>query len=184
MKKIRIDARLYSQTGIGTYLQNFLFYLDKNNPKKESFYVYLRKEDFSKVRFNSKNFIKKVADYPWHSLSEQSGFLRQLNQDKLDLMHFTYFSYPIFYRQKFIATVHDLTPLFFKTGKASTKNSFLYKIQHFFYKIILETQVKKAVKILTPSEAVKDQLIYKFGQFFESKIFPIHLGVNFYLLKS
>lgn len=184
MKKIGIDTRLYSQTGIGTYLQNFLFYLDKNNPKKEFFYVYLRKEDFSKVKFNSKNLIKKVANYPWHSLSEQLGFLRQLNQDKLDLMHFTYFSYPIFYSRKFIATVHDLTPLLFKTGKASTKNSFLYKVKHFFYKIILKTQVKKAIRILTPSKTVKDQLINKFGQFFENKILPVHLGVNHYLLKS
>ncbi len=184
MKKIGIDARLYSQTGIGTYLQNFLFYLDKNNPEKESYYVYLRKEDFSKVKFNSKNFIKKIADYPWHSLSEQSGFLRQLNQDKLDLMHFTYFSYPIFYSRKFIATIHDATPLLFKTGKASTKNQLIYNIKHLFFRIILRGQIEKAVKIITPTYTVKKQLINIYGEKISKKILPIYEGISYKIIKT
>lgn len=184
MKKIGIDARLYSQTGIGTYLQNFLFYLDKNNPKKESFYVYLRKGDFSKVKFNSKNLIKKVADYPWHSLSEQIGFLRQLNQDKLDLMHFTYFSYPIFYYRKFIATIHDVTPLLFKTGKASTKNPLIYNIKHLFFRIILRCQIERAIKIITPTYTVKKQLEDIYGEKISKKIYPIYEGVSYKIIRT
>jgi len=184
MKKIGIDARLYSQTGIGTYLQNFLFYLDKNNPEKESYYVYLRKEDFSKVKFNSKNFTKKVADYPWHSLSEQSGFLRQLNQDRIDLMHFTYFSYPIFYWKKFIATVHDATPLLFKTGKASTKNQLIYNIKHLFFRIILRCQIERAIKIITPTYTVKKQLINIYGEKISKKILPIYEGISYKIIKT
>ena len=184
MKKIGIDARLYSQTGIGTYLQNFLFYLDKNNPKKEFFYVYLRKEDFSKVKFNSKNLIKKVANYPWHSLSEQLGFLRQLNQDKLDLMHFTYFSYPIFYQRKFIATIHDTTPLLFKTGKASTKNQLIYNIKHLFFRIILRCQIERAIKIIAPTYTVKKQLINIYGEKISKKILPIYEGISYKIIKT
>ena len=41
MKKIGIDARLYSQTGVGTYLKNLLYYLEKNSPKGILFYIYL-----------------------------------------------------------------------------------------------------------------------------------------------
>ena len=136
MKKIGIDARLYFQTGVGTYLQNLLFYLDKKDPKKEIYYIYLRRQDATKVRFKSKNIIKRIADQKWHSFSEQISFLALLIKDNLDLMHFTYFSYPIFYWKKFIATVHDTTPLLFKTGKASTKNQFIYQIKHFIYKLV------------------------------------------------
>ena len=63
-------------------------------------------------------------------------------------MHFTYFGYPVFYRRKFIATVHDLTPLLFKTGKASTKNPLIYGIKHFFFKHILRSQIENAVSTL------------------------------------
>lgn len=184
MKKIGIDARLYSQTGIGTYLQNFLFYLDKNNSKKEFFYVYLRKEDFFKVKFNSKNFIKKIADYPWHSLPEQLGFLRQINHDKLDLMHFTYFSYPIFYCRKFIATIHDATPLLFKTGKASTKNQLIYNIKHLFFRIVLRCQIERAIKIIAPTCTVKKQLKDIYGEKISKKIFPIYEGINCQIMKT
>jgi glycosyltransferase involved in cell wall biosynthesis len=184
MKKIGIDARLYSQTGIGTYLQNFLFYLDKSNPENFFYYIYLRKEDFYKVKFNSKNLIKILADYPWHSLSEQLGFLRRLNHDKLDLMHFTYFSYPIFYHRKFIATVHDVTPLLFKTGKASTKNQLIYNIKHLFFRIILLCQIKKAINIITPTYTVKEQLEKIYGEKISNKIIPIYEGISYKIIKT
>jgi len=183
MKKIGIDARLYSQTGIGTYLKNFIYYLDKKELKNNLFYIYLMPNDYNNLSFKNKNIIKKKVNYRWHSVGEQLGFALRLYLDDLDLMHFTYFSYPILYQKRFIATVHDLTPLLFKTGKASTRNSLLYKVKYFFYKIILKTQIKKATKILTPSKTVKNQLINKFGQSFESKIFSVHLGVDNYLLK-
>ena len=184
MKKIGIDARLYSQTGVGTYLKNLIHYLDKKELKDDLFYIYLMPDDYNNLLFKNNNIIKRKVNYRWHTFGEQVGFAIELYKDNLDLMHFTYFSYPILYRKKFIATVHDLTPLLFKTGKASTKNSLLYKVKYFFYKIILKTQIKKATKILTPSKTVRDQLLNKFDQSFKSKIFSIHLGVDNYLLKS
>lgn len=184
MKKIGIDARLYSQTGIGTYLQNLLFYLDKKNPKKEFFYVYLKKEDFYKVEFNSENLIKKMADYSWHGLSEQLGFFRQLNQDNLDLMHFTYFSYPILYFKKFIATVHDATPLLFKTGKASTKNQLIYNIKHLFFRIVIRCQIERAIKIIVPTYTVKKQLEDIYGEKVLNKILPIYEGVSYKIIET
>src|SRR3990167_4745149 len=111
MKKIGIDARLYRQTGVGTYLQNFLHYLDEQRLAKNLFYVYLMAEDFDKLTFRNKNIVKRKADFRWHTFSEQLGFLLLLYRDNLDLMHFTYFSYPILYLKKFVATAHDVTLL-------------------------------------------------------------------------
>ena len=121
MKKIGIDARLYSQTGVGTYLKNLIYYLDKKGPKDILFYIYLMPDDYNDLSFKNKNIIKRKVNYRWHTIGEQIGFAIKLYYDKLDLMHFTYFSYPIIYLKKFVATVHDATPLLFKTGKASTK---------------------------------------------------------------
>lgn len=184
MKKIGIDARLYFQTGVGTYLQNLLFYLDKKNPKKELYYIYLRKADFPKVNFKSKNIVKKEANQKWHSLCEQVCFLIILLKDNLDLMHFTYFSYPILYWRKFIATVHDTTPLLFKTGKASTRNPFIYKLKHFFFKLVLNCQVRGAKAIISPTHTVKKELWEIFGAKVAEKIIPIYEGVNNKILNT
>lgn len=184
MKKIGIDARLYSQTGVGTYLKNLLYYLDKNNTEGFTFYIYLTRKDYDSVEFDGKNFVKRLADFRWHTFSEQTKYLAEINKDNLDMMHFTYFSYPILYRKSFIATVHDATPLLFKTGRASTKNQLVYAIKHFFFRVILKTQITGALRIITPTAAVKKELVSIYGENNSNKIIPIHEGVNYQMEKA
>src|SRR3989344_5953270 len=112
--KIGIDARLLNNLG--------------RLPTSDiEFYVYVKSHN----DFNSQisNFKSHIANFQWHSFSEQIGFLHQLYRDDLDLMHFTYFSYPLLYRRPFIITIHDLTPLLFATGKASTHTKIIYSIK-------------------------------------------------------
>ncbi len=182
MKKIGIDARLINQTGVGRYVHNLLYYLPENN--ELTFYVYLLKKEFNEISFNKKNFIKREANFSWHSFSEQTGFLKTILADPLDLMHFTYFSYPILYQKKFVATVHDLTPLIFKTGKASSKNMLIYKIKHFFFRQILSAQIKNSKALITPSKSVKKQILEYYGKGLEEKIFPIYEGIDYQLIKT
>lgn len=184
MKKIGIDARLYSQTGVGTYLRNLLYQIDNNPPKGTLFYVYLTDTDFEKAVFKNKNLVKRRANYRWHSLSEQISFLLTLYRDNLDLVHFTYFSYPVFYFKKFVATVHDATPLLFKTGRASTRNPLLYRLKHFFFRIILKTQVSRALKIITPTESVKKELKGIYGEWLSEKTRAIHEGVSAEIMRT
>ncbi|MCX7880933.1 MAG: glycosyltransferase family 4 protein [Patescibacteria group bacterium] len=181
MKKIGIDARLYQQTGIGVYLQNLLYYLDKRAPDDICFYVYLLKQDKDKIVFKRKNFVKREANFYWHSFSEQIFFTKLLIIDNLDLAHFTYFSYPIFYQKKFMATVHDLTPLLFRTGQSSAKSQLVYFFKHLAYQIVLSSQVKKAKVILTPTFSVKNEIVRIFGKKYLSKTIPIYEGVNYKL---
>jgi len=178
MKRIGIDGRLYFQTGVGTYLQNLLFNLHKIIPLDWEVFVYLIKEDFSKIDFAAKNFIKKQADFRWHSFKEQLSFCDILKKHNLDLVHFTYFSYPILYPKPFVSTIHDITPLLFKTGRASTKNIIVYEIKHAFLKTVFNSQIKKAKNIITPSKTVKKQLIDYYGKEYENKIVPIYEGIN------
>ncbi|OGK11877.1 hypothetical protein A2954_05855 [Candidatus Roizmanbacteria bacterium RIFCSPLOWO2_01_FULL_37_12] len=184
MHRIGIDARLYGQTGVGVYLRNLLYFLEKSPQNNLEFYIYFLPNEFRKLNFENKNFVKKLVSSPWHSFSEQTLLLNALYKDDLDLMHFTYFSYPVLYKRKFIATIHDTTPLLYKTGKASTKNPLLYEIKFQAFKFVMSQQVKNAGLIITPSKTVKKQLISIYGNKYEDKIKHIYEGVNFELLES
>lgn len=184
MKKIGIDVRLYSQTGVGTYLRNFIYELSLLKTEDTTFCLYMLPQDIKKLPPLPSNFKIRETTSLWHTLSEQIDFLQILNQDNLDLMHFTYFGYPILYKRKFIATIHDLTPLLFKTGKASTRNSIVYAVKHFFFSLILRSQVNNAVSIITPTKTVKDQLIQVYGAQIKDKIFVQHEGVGYELISA
>ncbi len=179
MKRIGIDARLYFQTGVGVYLRNLLHFLQKIDNKNIEFYIYVLDEESSKIEFTNTRFIKRAVPYRWHKLSEQTSFLISLYRDKLDLMHFTYFSHPILYNRPFIATVHDTILLEHKTGKASTLWSGIYNIKHIAFKLAFSHQIMKSRLIITPTETVKKQLLDIYGTQYESKITALYEGVDF-----
>ncbi len=182
MKKIGIDARLYFQTGVGVYLRNFLFNLQKIAPADFTFFVYVQNEDNEKIVFKSKKFIKRAVNDKWHSVGEQSRFLGELNKDNLDLMHFTYFGYPVLYLRPFIATIHDLTPLLFKTGRSSTRNPLVYNLKHLAFRFVVKSQVRNAKYIITPTKSIRAQIAQTFGRRYLKKIYPIYEGINRELL--
>jgi len=179
-KRIGIDARLLYQTGIGTYTRNLLYYLDKLPIKNLEFYIYLLSGD--ELNINNDKFKTRFTNCRWHSVDEQISFLNQLKSDNLNLMHFTYFSFPFLYQHPFIATIHDLTPLIFKTGKASTKNALFYQFKYQIFKFILSRQVSQSVRIITPSQAVKKQIVDNYGQAVAEKIYPVHEGIDYALM--
>ncbi len=180
MKKVGIDARLLYQTGVGVYLRNLLYYLQKYS-EDITFFIYVLKKDANKVSLTRKNFVKRETDSLWHSLSEQTEFLKEINKDKLDLMHFTYFGFPIRYKRKYISTIHDLTPLFFKTG-VSTKNPLIYKSKFLIFKnLVLATQVKKSYRLITPTKSVKKQIVDYYGNKYADKIISVYEGVSYEL---
>ena len=182
MKKIGIDARLYGQTGVGRYIKNLIYYLQEE--ENFLFYIYISSLHKKELGYLPENFIIRENNSPWHSVREQTDCLLMLLQDSLDLMHFTYFSYPFFYRKPFIITLHDLTPYFFKTGKASTRAKYLYDLKHFFYRILVKNAVLRAQAIITPSQAVKNDIVKMFGTAVDKKIHPIYEGVDRELLAA
>ena len=184
MKKIGIDARLYFQTGVGVYTRNLLNYLLKTASGDVCFYVYVMKEDSEKILFDSPHVVKREVTARWHSIAEQGAFLHTLNKDTLDLMHFTYFSYPVLYKRSFLATIHDVTPLQFKTGKASTKNRLWYELKHTVFKYVLKTQATNAQRLITPTHTVKAQLAEVFGEDITHKTEAIYEGVDTELLQT
>ncbi|MDA1316419.1 MAG: glycosyltransferase family 1 protein [bacterium] len=183
-KKIGIDARLYDQTGVGTYIRNLLHYLSLSPPDSLQYYVYALPEDVSRINLPPNKFIVRPVDAKWHSFAEQTTFYSALMKDNLDLMHFTYFSYPVAYSRPFMATIHDMTPLLHKTGQASTHNPLWYELKHRIFTYVLSSQIKHARAIITPTKAVKEQIVSWYGQSIENKIHPIYEGVHYELMTA
>lgn len=181
-KRIGIDARLIMQTGVGRYIRNLLEHLP--HEKDTEIIAYVLHDDLKEVRKRYSKITVKEANFMWHSLSEQTGFYALLMKENLDLMHFTYFSYPIMYKRPFVITIHDLTPLKFVTGKASTKNSLVYSIKHSAYKLALNSAVKNSTAIITPTETVRQEMIEEFGPRIEDKLYVTYEGVGTKLLNT
>ncbi len=184
MKHIGVDARLMFQTGVGTYLQNLIHYLPQYAPNDTVFTFYCLPSDAAFIQREIPHGRIHTTSALWHSWSEQTEFLKCINEDNLDLMHFTYFGHPILYRRKFISTIHDVTPFLFKTGKASTKNPLVYFLKQNAFSFVLQNQIKRSEAIITPTYTVKDQLVTLFGHPVEDKITPIYEGISYRFLSE
>jgi len=75
-----------------------------------------------------------------------------------------------------------VTPILFKTGKASSKNQLIYKIKHLFFRIILWCQVNWAAKIIVPTRSVKKQLENIYGNKIANKTDYIYEGINYQII--
>lgn len=156
--KIGIDTRLWSQTGVGRYVQELVGNLAKID-QKNHYLLFFAKNEFEEFKLPGPNFEKRIIDLRWHSLKEQLVMPYLLWREHLDLVHFPYFSVPIFYPGKFIVTIHDLILDHFETGKASTLPFFLYKLKRLGYKLVTWIALHRAVKVITVSETTKREII-------------------------
>ncbi len=172
---IGIDARLWSQTGVGRYIQNLvknLVQIDSEN----LYTIFARSEDKGEIKSITKGKWKIIeSNIRWHSLSEQTLFAKILQKENLDLIHFPYFSAPVIYNKPFVITIHDLIINHFATGKSTTLPLPLYKIKLEAYKMIVSKLAGNAVKIITPSIATKQEIIDHLGVDSE-KIVVTHEG--------
>lgn len=158
--KIGIDARFWNETGVGRYIRNLVRELQELD-STHTYVLFIRKNDLQEVKnlVKKENFIIKVADIHWHSIQEQLALPQIFAKEKVDLMHFPYFSLPIFYRGKFVVTIHDLILHHFSTGEATTLPVPLFKVKHIGYQTIMNQAAKKAKKIIAVSQATKNEII-------------------------
>ncbi len=154
--KIGIDARLWSETGVGRYIRNLVKELQVTD-KKNEYILFVRKADYDKVnnQISNDKFKIKIADIRWHTIDEQLKLPVILNEETLDLVHFPYFSVPVRYNRPFVITIHDLILNHFPTGKASTLPTYLYQLKRFGYNYVVSRAVNRAKKIIVPLDAVK-----------------------------
>lgn len=157
---IGIDARFFGSIGkgLGRYTQKLVEYLEETDSKNQ-YFIFLRKENFDDYKPHNKNFQKVLADYAWYSFSEQFLFPKLLLKHKLDLMHFPHFNVPIFYRQKFVLTIHDLILIHFPTIRGTTLSPLKYWVKYLAYKFVIKSAIKRARKIFAVSNFTKKDIV-------------------------
>ena len=130
--RIGIDARLYSQSGVGRYIRNLLAYLQTLD-KANEYYIFHLQVDYDSLVYHT-NFEKVLANFKWYGLTEQVKFPLLLNKYNLDLVHFPHFNVPIFFSGKFVVTIHDLIHQRFQMRRVTTHDPITYKLKQFGYK--------------------------------------------------
>ncbi len=181
-KTIGIDARLWFESGVGRYIRNIVYGLE-NTESPYEFVIFLSKKGYDEVNFTSPRFRKVLATSSWHTISEQINFKKQLENEKLDLVHFPYFAVPAFYKGEFVITVHDLILDHFPTGKATSLPLPLYYLKREGYKFITKKGIKRAEKIIVPSKATRDEIIKHYNAE-KDKVKVIYEGFDPKLLKG
>jgi len=158
--RIGIDCRLWEQTGVGRYTRSIVLNLQEIDNKNQ-YVLFVRPEDLENLKSQISNPKWRIVrtDIKWHSITEQLRFPSLIKKQKLDLMHFPYFSVPIFYNKPYVVTIHDLIINHFSTGKASTLFYPVYLAKREAYKFVIREAAKKAKKIITPSNATKQEII-------------------------
>ena len=145
-KRVGIDARMIEMSGIGTYIQHLI------------------DSDIYEVALGDINLIRKYnaqlkgIDYnsPIYGIKEQLKFpYREVKKSKIDLMHFPHYNIPLFYRGKFVVTIHDLTHLILPEF---LPNKFAY----YYAKFMIGHAVKRAEHIFTVSENTKKDIVRVF----------------------
>lgn len=164
--KILIDARMYGleNAGIGRYVEQLvsqLIILDKKN----TFVILLNQKYFDLLKLPD-NWKKVLVKIPHYSLSEQINLPIILYKEKIDLVHFPHFNIPVLYFGKFIVTIHDLIKHTSKGRETTTRGPLLYWLKYLGYKLVFNQAVKRAIKIIVPSNYVKNDLVkeYKLSQ--------------------
>ena len=170
--RIGIDARFCGPIGkgLGRYTQKLITHLEKIDQRNQ-YVVFLRQDNWEVYQPAKENFQKALADFQWYSWQEQIGMPKVLKKYDLDLVHFPHFNVPLFYRGKFVTTIHDLILIKFPTKRATTLGPLLYKIKYLGYKKVIGHAVKKSQSVITVSQYTKKQL----ADFFKIAVDKIHV---------
>jgi glycosyltransferase involved in cell wall biosynthesis len=159
--RIGIDARLIDETGVGRYIRNLLLWLSKLDTQNE-YIIYLTPEAFDSFQLPNLRWEKRKVNIRWHTIQEQLLLPLLYIRDRIQLLHVPYFTIPILFPGKIVSTIHDLTILHERTGKATTLPRYLYTLKHIGYRIILSFGIFRSSRIIAVSHAVAKEVIRRY----------------------
>ncbi|MBI2634891.1 glycosyltransferase family 4 protein [Candidatus Peregrinibacteria bacterium] len=172
--RIGIDCRMFNlQFGIGRYTHELVEHITRlNNNLKNPHQITLFFNDPEYTEFQTPPNTQKILVNAGHySYKEQTVFLKKLNEQNCDIVHFPHFNLPVLYNKPFIVTIHDLIISLYP-------EKIIRKFhKHLAYKFAIRNAVKKAQKVITVSENTKKDL-QKYLHVPPEKIHVIYLGVN------
>ncbi len=175
--KILIDGRLYGleNAGLGRYVVNLVGEIGKLDRKNE-YIILLRKKYYDTLKL-PKNWQKVLADFRHYGFSEQIKLPSIIKKINPDLTHFPHFNVPLFYRGKYVVTIHDMLMHKSRGLESTTQTPLLYLVKRFGYRIVFDHAVKSARKILVPSFSVKQEIVDTY-KILNSKVKVTYEGVD------
>lgn len=155
-KRVGIDARMMGlkHAGIGRYIENLAANLKKT--KTSQLEIVLLQDGGCHYSWQEQIFL------PW--LIWRSG---------LDLVHFPHFNVPFLCPKPFVVTIHDLIKHRFRALSTTTRSPLVYGLKFLAYLLVFRLAVKRARKIIVPSQAVKKELLIHY-RLNPAKIIVIH----------
>ncbi len=178
--KIGIDARLYTNTGIGRYIRNLITELEKVD-NEDDYIIFVTDEGSEKYHPKNPHFKKWLTNFKEYTFSEQTRLPMEFYKAKLDLLHVPHFNIPLLYNGKTVVTIHDLIMHKNELNEDRSKGSFNYK--QMAYKQVVKKAIKHPKKIIVPSIKVKNEIVEMIPNADESKIVVTYEGVDNHLLQ-
>ncbi len=157
-------------TGIGRYVHELitnLFEIDNEN----EYVLFMNNPEYENFKAPNRRVKKVLVNAAHYSFAEQTKFWWQLKKEKLDIMHFTHFNAPIFYRKPAVVTIHDLTLHFYPGKKMTSLHSRLA------YQCVIKSVTRHAKKVIAVSENTKKDLV-ELTHVPEKNIKVVYEGVN------
>lgn len=161
--RIGIDARFYGimGKGLGRYTQQLVCHLEQIDTKN-TYYIFLRPENFDVYEPKNNRFHKVKVDIPWYSFREQRVFPKILLKYRLDIVHFTHFNVPAFYGKPFVVTIHDLILFHFPTFRATMRSKIFYAVKYLAYRFVLRQAISRSRHIITVSKYTREDILRNF----------------------
>jgi glycosyltransferase involved in cell wall biosynthesis len=168
MKKVPIigmDGRMYSYSGIGRYIRMLVKHMGNKSRNRAYRFVI-----FSPDRFYENGFDHARSRSKPLSLLEQVDLARHNWGVSLNLFHSPQFNIPLLSRTPQVTTIHDC-------AYAKYPEEFSSLTDRLLHAIMFRAAVAKSQRIITVSQATKDDLLTKFKSA-EGKIRVVHEGVD------
>ncbi|HAR55046.1 TPA: hypothetical protein DCR79_02035 [Patescibacteria group bacterium] len=157
---IGIDARMFGTAeavGIGQYTEELVRHLLKHD-HENTYSVFVSPKAWVNFPIYAPNLNKIQVVFPHYSWAEQIWYPLILRKAKLDLIHYTNFNSPVFWRQiPSVVTIHDLT-LWRFSGR--TQKSWWHKLA---YRLVIRQACKNARAIIAITEATKRDIVQLLG---------------------
>ncbi|MCA9347183.1 glycosyltransferase family 4 protein [Candidatus Saccharibacteria bacterium] len=171
--KIVIDAR-ESGTSTGRYVDKLIEYLQRIDTYN-TYVLLLKKNRLSAYQNIEPNFQVVECNVKEFTFAEQTRLLRVIRKLKPDLVHFPLVQHPVLYFGKCVIGMLDLTTLRFRNP---SKNPIIFWLKQKIYWFVNYVATKKAAKIITISEFVKNDIVEHF-KIDPSKIVVTHNSADF-----
>lgn len=177
--RIGIDARMYGPKvgggGLGRYVEQLIDLLPTVD--RENRYILFVKNPGS---YNLQATSYKLVSVPihWYTLKEQLLLAPLIDKHKLDLVHFPHWNVPMGLKTPFVVTIHDLILLEEpRSARATIKHPWIYALKYHGFKKVLSHAINKSKKIITVSQATKNDIIKHFPNIPSDKIMVVYEGV-------